>query len=310
MKIHYYPFSNQVNDLVLTIGTFDGVHRGHMTLLESIKQIASSAGGQSGLLTFHPHPRLILNPESSTRIYLLNTIEERIDRLRQAGIDHLYVMPFSVDFANMNAEQYVRDFLVNEIGFSHLVIGHDHRFGKGRSGDYALLENLSSEFNYELQQIEKQQLDNITFSSTAIRQRLLAGKVQEANEILGYAYEVQGVVVHGEQRGRTMNFPTANIEPLNMHKLIPETGVYVSKTVVNDKEYAGMLNIGTRPTFDGTHKTIENHLFGFDGDLYGCHLRVKFLKKLRDEQKFDSKMQLQEQLVEDREMALGWLGNG
>lgn len=291
----------QISQLVLTIGTFDGVHLGHQTLIRQINQKAKSLGGQSGLLTFHPHPRMILNSNKANKIQLLSTIEERLELLKKTGIDNVFVIPFSVDFANMEAEDYLKDILIQHFKPKHLVIGYDHRFGKNRTGDIHLLNQLKEKYNYTVEEVSQQKVNDITYSSTNIRNSLLKGQVQNARHLLGYGYKLTGVVVHGEQLGRKMNFPTANIQVLNETKLIPATGVYAVKTKVNDTVYNGMLNIGTRPTFNGLNKTIENHIFTLCDDIYGHTIEVEFVKRIRNEMKFNSLEELKTQLHQDKE---------
>lgn len=289
-----------IDQLVLTIGTFDGVHLGHQTLIRQINQKARKLGGQSGLLTFHPHPRMILNSNKANKIQLLSTIEERLELLKKTKIDHVFVIPFSVDFANMDAEDYLKDILIHYFHPRHLVIGYDHRFGKNRAGDIHLLNELKEKYNYTVEKVSQQKINDITYSSTNIRNSLLKGQVQNAKHLLGYGYKLTGVVVHGEQLGRKMNFPTANIQLLNESKLIPATGVYAVKTKINNTIYNGMLNIGTRPTFNGLNKTIENHIFAFCEEIYGYTLEIEFVKRIRDEIKFNSLEELKAQLHKDK----------
>lgn len=286
--------------LVLTIGTFDGVHLGHKTLIRQINQKAQKLDGQSGLLTFHPHPRMILNSDKANKIQLLSTIEERLRLLEKTGIDNVFVIPFSVDFANMDAEDYLKNILVRFFQPKHLVIGYDHRFGKNRTGDIHLLNQLKNKYNYSVEKVSQQKINDITYSSTNIRNSLLKGQIQDAKHLLGYDYAIEGVVVHGEQIGRTINFPTANIQVLNESKLIPATGVYAVKTTINEKKYHGMLNIGTRPTFNGLNKTIENHIFGLCEEIYGYSIQIEFIERIRDEIKFNSLEDLKTQLHKDK----------
>lgn len=301
MKI-YTDFSSipNIENLVLTIGSFDGVHLGHQALIRAINEKAKSFGGESGLLTFHPHPRLILQPAKKDSIRLLTTIEERIDLLKQTGLDHLFIVPFSVDFANMPAENYIEDILVNKFSPKHLVVGYDHKFGKNRTGTIDLLKRYEQKFGYSVEQINRQQIEDITYSSTNIRNLLLQGNIKEANDLLGYPYETTGYVVHGEKRGEQLGFPTANIEVKNVNKLIPGKGVYAVRTIIDNTTYNGMLNIGTRPTFDGVNKTIENHIFAFRKNIYGWKVKIRFYNKIREEKKFNSSQELKEQLKTDK----------
>ena len=297
----------QIKNLVLTIGSFDGVHKGHKELLQAIQQKADEKHGQSGLVTFHPHPRLVLQPNKKQTIRLLNTLEEKLELLKSTGLQNVFVVPFSVDFANLSAQEYLQDFLVAKFHPKCLVIGYDHKFGKGRTGDYQLLEDNASKYGYELEQISQQKLEDITYSSTNIRKLLLTGDIVEANKMLGYEYFIQGIVAHGDKRGREIGYPTANIEINNDYKLIPANGVYAVQTEVEGKIYNGMLNIGTRPTFNGEKKQIENHLFDFSESIYGHHIKIKFIGRLRNEKRFNSVLDLQTQLTDDKKRAIALL---
>jgi len=291
-----------LHNLVLTIGTFDGVHKGHKKLIDSILQKAKAVNGTSGLLTFHPHPRMVIRKKDEP-VQLLTPIEERIEKLQATRLDNLFIVPFNVEFANMSAEQYVEEVLLNQLQARFLVIGYDHKFGKNRSGNIDLLLQMSEEMNFDVEQIPRQQIDEITYSSTTIRNLLLEGEVKSANDLLGSAYKIEGVVVHGEKRGRDLGYPTANIKTSDAEKLIPGKGVYAVRTEFNGTVYNGMLNIGTRPTFDGQRKTIENVLFDFSGDLYGHKITVKFVQKIRSEHKFASAEELKSQLICDEAKA-------
>lgn len=292
----------KIDNLVLTIGTFDGVHLGHQELLSTINAKAKEVNGSSGLLTFHPHPRTVIRKYGNT-IKLLTPIEEKLKKLEQAGIDHVIIQPFSLDFANQPAEEYVKDVLVDGIGAKHIVIGYDHQFGKNREGDIDLLKELGQVYDFKIHQIEKKQIEDITYSSTSIRKYLEKGEVSQAAKLLGEHYGIEGIVVHGDKRGRDIGYPTANINIEHDEKLVPAKGVYAVITEFNGKNYKGMLNIGTRPTFDGKTKTIENVLFGFNGNLYGHNIKTKFVHSIRSEYKFASVEDLKTQLKQDEQIA-------
>lgn len=292
-----------INNLVLTIGSFDGVHRGHQKLISTIHQKARAINGESGLMTFHPHPRMVIQPAKKDSIQLLTTIEERIRLLEKTGLDNLFIVPFSVDFANMPAKDYIKNILVGKFSPRHLVIGYDHKFGKNRDGDIHLLRQFQEKYSYSIEEISKQRTENITFSSTNIRNLLLEGNIEQANDLLGYTYEIKGIITHGDKRGRQLGFPTANIQVINKEKLIPGKGVYAVQTEVDGNFYNGMLNIGTRPTFDGVNKTIENHIFAFQKNIYGFKVRLRFYGKIRSETKFNNQDELKEQLSKDKAQA-------
>ncbi|MES2621206.1 MAG: bifunctional riboflavin kinase/FAD synthetase [Bacteroidota bacterium] len=280
---------------VITIGTFDGVHKGHRKLIERINFLAKENNGESIIITFHPHPRIVINPEDKS-LRLLNTIEEKISLLETYGVDNLVVVPFSRDFSEQTAEDYISNFLVTNFHPRNIVIGYDHKFGKDRSGDYHLLEAMKSKFGYLMEEISKEMLDDIGISSTKIRNALQEGEIKLANELLGYNYTVSGTVVRGLQNGRKLGFPTANIQVNDEFKLIPKTGIYAVKvhhTQATDAgrisdTYKGMLSIGYNPTFDGKEQTIEVNILDFGKDIYGDSITLEFIDYIREEKKFDS----------------------
>jgi riboflavin kinase/FMN adenylyltransferase len=289
---------------VLTTGTFDGVHRGHRAILERLKARARKDEGESVLFTFHPHPRMVLFAGDGD-LKLLNTQEEKRALLQEAGLDHLLVVPFSRQFSRMHAVDYVRDVLVGAIGVHAVVIGYDHRFGRNREGDLVLLRQLGDAYGLEVEEIPAQEVDHVKVSSTKIRQALLAGEARTANELLGYRYPLSGVVVKGDQLGRTMGFPTANIGAIDALKLVPADGVYAVEAELRDGRFGGMLYIGPRPTVAGGGlPTVEVNLFGLDRDLYGEAITVRFIDRIRDDQRFDGLDALREQLHRDRDAAL------
>jgi len=291
----------RIENLVLTIGTFDGVHLGHSHIIKRIVDKAKSINGKSGVMTFHPHPRMVLQPEYSG-LHLLSTIAERASLMANLGLDYLFVIPFSAEFSNMSAEDYVKDVLVASFQPKHIVIGYDHQFGKNRQGSFHTLKALENTYNFEVEQVEKQVVDDLTLSSTLIRDALEQGNIQLANTSLGYDYGLSGYVVHGEKRGRKIGYPTANITADDDMKLIPADGVYGVLVKLQGKVYRGMLNIGSRPTFAGNEKTIEVHIIDFDNDIYGQHIEVVFQFFVRKELKFKSIDQLTAQLNKDKEL--------
>lgn len=296
---------------VITIGTFDGVHLGHLQIIDQLKQEAEKIKGETVIITFHPHPRKIVG-HGNTTVLLLNTPEEKIELLERQGIDHLVVVPFTEAFANQSAADYVEDFLIKQFHPHTLIIGYDHRFGKGRKGDFHLLENYSQKLGFTLIEIPQHLLHESAISSTRIRQALQHGNIRDANELLGYSYFFNGLVIEGNKLGRTIGFPTANLQTSDDEKLVPGNGVYaVLAEMVEDRNkpalIKGMMNIGIRPTIDGTKRVIEVHLFDFTGNIYGEIIRVNVKEYLRPEQKFSGIDALKEQLNKDAVNALSSL---
>jgi riboflavin kinase/FMN adenylyltransferase len=294
------------NQSVITIGTFDGVHYGHQQILELMKSAAKQVNGETVIITFHPHPRKIIGTNKAP-IFLLNTLEEKINLLEKYGIDHLVIIPFTEKFAQQTAEDYISDFLVNTFHPHTIIIGHDHRFGKDRTGDFQLLADKALEWGYQVKEIPGYMLNNITISSTKIREALLKGDIENAHYLLSYDYYFTGKVVKGNQLGRTIGYPTANIEMIDENKLIPCNGVY-SVLVTNEKlkinQQGGMMNIGYRPTVEGNTRTIEVNLFDFDQSLYDETLTITLKKYLRSEVKFSGLDELKKQLEKDKQAAL------
>jgi len=285
---------------VVTVGTFDGLHRGHQVLLDRIKSIAVNDGGESVLLTFFPHPRLVLFPDDND-LRLLTTLEEKIELLESSGIDHLIIHPFTVEFSRTTVSEYVRDILVKGIGVRKLVIGYDHHFGRNREGSLENLRAVAPNYGFEVEEIPARMIDDVNVSSTKIRNALSEGDVARANGFLGYPYTLTGMVVKGNEIGRSIGFPTANVEPADPVKLIPGNGVYAVKVHYGDALYHGMANIGKRPTVvkNTGRRVIEVHIFGFSSDLYGKKLRLTFHGRIRDEIKFEDVGALKEQLEKD-----------
>ena len=293
---------------VITIGTFDGVHTGHRQIIHLLNQEANETGGESVIITFYPHPRKIV-AQGKQDIKILNTLEEKTALLQQAGVANLVVIPFDGAFAQQSANEYVEHFLVKKFHPHTIIIGYDHRYGQGRLGDYHLLEELGEKFNYKVKEIPEHILNEVTVSSTRIRKALKDCRVAEANELLGYLYFFEGKVIKGNQLGRTIGYPTANVEVEDAEKLIPGNGVYAVQLQIDNgvQRYHGMMNIGTRPTIGGIRQTIEVNIFDFQNDIYGCTLKVYLVAYLRVEVKFDGLDMLKEQLAKDEVNARGLL---
>jgi len=291
----------------VTIGTFDGVHFGHQKILEKLVSEAKAAGKKSVLLTFFPHPRMVL--QKNAKIEMINTIEERSALLEKTGLDYLIIHPFSKAFSRTTALEFVRDTLVNTLNISKLIIGYDHHFGKNREGNIDQLTEYSHLYDFTVEEILAQDIDDVSVSSTKIRRALAGGNLKTANNYLGYNFMLNGLVVNGKQLGGKIGYPTANIDVQEAYKLIPKTGVYVVQSTIEDKTIFGMMNIGSRPTVDGNHQTIEVHFFDFNQDLYGKHLTISLLYFLRDEHKFDAISSLVLQLKKDEETARNYIKN-
>lgn len=299
MKIYhsYNEFKSNKNGSAVTIGTFDGLHLGHKKILNQLVEYSEKNQLDSVVFTMFPHPRMVLQKDESLR--LLNTIDERINLLESCGINHLVIQPFSKEFSRLSALDFVRTVLHNHLHTKLLVIGYDHRFGRNREGDFEQLEELSELYNYKLKKITKQDIDNVAISSTKIRNALKVGDMQTANTYLGYSYFLSGKVVKGQGVGKTLNFPTINLHIKETYKLIPKRGVYVVKTNINDKFIFGIMNIGFRPTLEGSYQTIETFLLDFNGNLYDKNLKIELLLRLRDEMRFGSLKLLKDQIKKD-----------
>lgn len=292
---------------IVTIGTFDGVHVGHQKILKNLIRTAKEGGKKSVLLTFFPHPRMVLQKEMD--LYLLNTIEEKSLLLDEMGLDYLIIHPFSKDFSRLSAIDFVREFLVNKLNTYQLVIGYDHHFGKNREGNIDQLKEYGLLYDFFVEEIPSQDIDEVSVSSTKIRNALLSGNLKTANTFLGYNYMLNGKVIRGESFGSKIGFPTANLEIKESYKLIPKTGVYIVKTEIEHRVIYGMMNIGFRPTLDGKNKTIEVHLFDFKKDIYGEIITVELFYFLRNEKKFDTIEMLSNQLAKDKKNAISFLSN-
>ena len=292
---------------IVTIGTFDGVHVGHQKILKNLIRTAKEGGKKSVLLTFFPHPRMVLQKEMD--LYLLNTIEEKSLLLDEMGLDYLIIHPFSIDFSRLSAIDFVREFLVNKLNTYQLIIGYDHHFGKNREGNIDQLKEYGLLYDFFVEEIPSQDIDEVSVSSTKIRNALLSGNLKTANTFLGYNYMLNGKVIRGESFGSKIGFPTANLEIKESYKLIPKTGVYIVKTEIDHRVIYGMMNIGFRPTLGGKNKTIEVHLFDFKKDIYGEIITVELFYFLRNEKKFDTIEMLSNQLAKDKKNAISFLSN-
>ena len=304
MKIYqgltdFHPPKNPV----VTSGTFDGLHLGHQKILNRLQELAKSKGGETVLLTYWPHPRLVLQPHNNG-LRLLSTFSEKVSLLREMGIDHLIILPFTEEFSQMSSEAFIGKILVDKIQTKTLVIGYDHKFGKNREGSFEYLQAHSNLFGFEIEEISRQDVDELGVSSTKIRNALTQGDIKTATKYLGRPYEISGLIVLGQQIGRSIGFPTANIKVEDQYKLLPRDGAYAVHVQVKGIRYKAMLNIGDRPTVEGDKKTIEAHLIDFQGDLYGLEIAIYFEAFLREEKKFDSLEALKNQLMLDREQAI------
>ncbi|NOT52039.1 MAG: bifunctional riboflavin kinase/FAD synthetase [Chitinophagaceae bacterium] len=327
MKVHY-DIENlpAFRNAIVTIGTFDGVHMGHRQIIDKLKAEAAANNGETVIITFHPHPRKVVS-STILGIRLINTIEEKLELLEQLGIDHVVVVPFTDAFANQSAEDYIQNFLINKFHPQTIIIGYDHHFGKDRLGDYQLLEKKAEEYSYKLKEIPKHILENISISSTNIREAILHSDIGTADKLLGYEFFFSGTVVHGDKLGRKLGYPTANLKIENQEKITPGNGIYaVYAEIVSGKwgvasgneasshqgpshsppptshslRYKGMMSIGFRPTVDGKKRVIEVNIFDFDEEIYDQTLKVFVKKYLREEKKFDSLEALVKQIDQDK----------
>ncbi len=287
---------------VVTIGTFDGIHKGHSDIISFVVNEAADENAESFVVTFEPHPRLVVSQNYDIKI--LTDLEEKIELFEKLNIRNLLVINFNAGFAELSYEDFLRNYLIGKIHASHIVIGHDHHFGKGRGGDENKLQQLSESLGFRLTVIPAVSVEGVEVSSTKIRNALLAGEFDKANAYLGRNYTLGGIVVEGDKRGRTIGFPTANIEPAEKRKLVPKEGVYAVKCVIESEEFKGVLNIGRRPTFELQDKVfIELHVLDFEGDVYGKKAEVEFISRLRDEVKFTSVENLVNQIKQDVQKA-------
>ncbi|NDE60711.1 MAG: bifunctional riboflavin kinase/FAD synthetase [Cyclobacteriaceae bacterium] len=284
---------------VVTSGTFDGVHLGHQKILLRLKDIALKKKGETVLITFWPHPRMVVHSDKKN-LRLLSTFEEKVNLLEKFGVDHLVIIPFTEAFSQLSSQEFIQTVLVDQIHTQCLVIGYDHKFGKNREGSFEYLKTHAAEFGFEVEEISRQDVDDSGVSSTKIRTALEQGDAKTAARYLGRPYELNGKVVQGQQLGRSIGFPTANIQIESELKLLPKDGVYAVRVVVDQDHYPAMVNIGNRPTVQGNEKTIEAYLLGFEGDLYGKQLQVLFIDFIREQQDFGSLEALRQQLILDK----------
>lgn len=293
---------------VLTLGTFDGVHRGHKKILNRLKEISNNEKLRTVVLTMDPHPQIVLQKSDKPPVSLLTNINERITEFSNQGIENCVIMSFSYEFSQIPAQEFIRDYLSAKVGMKKILIGYDHMFGKNRDGDEQLLEKLGSELDFSVERIEAMEEDEVVISSTKIRNAISNHQIEIANEMLGYKYMVQGTVVKGDGRGKGLGFPTANILPPNFYKLIPANGVYIVSSSIDGEIYFGMANIGTRPTFhDQNSSTIEVNFLNMDLDLYGKELYIRFHRFLRNEKKFNGPTELVNQINKDKENTIKYI---
>ena len=306
MKIynHLSEFK-RLNNAVTTIGTFDGVHFGHQKIINRLCELARSTGGESVILTFFPHPRLIIDPENQD-LKMINTIEEKAEILAALGVDHLIITPFTRDFSNMSPSEYIKDVLVDKIGIKQLIVGYDHRFGKDRSGGMKDLLAFSEPYGYQIEEIGEQDVNDVAVSSTKIRESLLNGQVGLAAAYLGYNFSLYGPVIKGDKIGRTIGFPTANIFIEQPYKLIPSDGIYAVTVTADHESYKGMAYIGQRPTINGMTRNIEVNIFDFNKEIYGQYIKMEFNEFLRHDVKFTGLEALKVQLQQDKEDTLAY----
>jgi riboflavin kinase/FMN adenylyltransferase len=309
MKIyHSLDDFTPVRNAVVTSGTFDGVHVGHQKILGRLREVARKNDGETVVITFWPHPRLVLYP-NDTDLKLLNTFEEKAELLKEQKIDHLLRIPFTKEFSQLSSEEFITKILVEKIGTKKLVIGYDHHFGKNREGSFEQLKLNAPKYGFTVEEIPRQDIDNIAVSSTAIRKALDTGDLTTANHLLGKPYSLSGRVVKGDKLGRLMGFPTANLEVDSMHKLVPADGIYAVTIFYSHQIYGGMLYIGYRPTVGGKRKSIEVNIFNFDKEIYGDSLVVNFHKLIRSDSTFKDLEELKNQLIKDKEQSLLILKN-
>ena len=296
---------NSTKKTIVTIGTFDGVHIGHQKIIEKLIQETKKADCESLILTFFPHPRMVLNGSSS--IKLLNTINEKSSLLEKMGLDNLVVHPFDKKFSNLSAEEFVKTILVDSFNLKKIIIGYDHRFGNNRAANIDDLISFGKKYDFEVEQISAQEIDSVSVSSTKIRDAITDGNMIVANEFLGYDYILSGKIIIGKQLGRTIGFPTANIKIEENYKLIPKNGVYIVKSHLQEKTVFGIMNIGLNPTVNGEDLSIEVHFLDFDADLYNKNITVSVIARIRDEQKFTSIDLLKAQIQEDKNYAISFI---
>lgn len=290
----------KISNAVVTIGTFDGVHIGHQKIISRLLEVSRQIQGETVILTFFPHPRMILHPEDH-EIKLISTMSEKAEQMEKLGIDHLIITPFTRDFSNLSPQDYIRNILVDKIGTKQIIIGYDHRFGKDREGGMEELQRFSKDLDFEIEEIPEQDINDVAVSSTKIRTAILSGDVRTAHDFLGYSFHLSGKVIKGDQLGRTLGFPTANLFIEETYKLIPADGIYAVRVKIESRERTvnGMAYIGHRPTLNGMTRNIEVNIFDFNTDIYGVRLRIDFLQFIRGDEKFNSLDELKAQLAKD-----------
>jgi riboflavin kinase/FMN adenylyltransferase len=294
---------------ILTLGTYDGVHLGHQEIIRSLVNRAKMENKESVLFTFDPHPRKVLYPESYS-VKLIDTVDEKLQKLQDLGLDTVILFPFTKDFSRLSAMEFVRDVLVNQIGVSEMHIGYDHHFGKNREGSFQELQELGELYNFQVFQLPAIALEETTISSTKIRNAILEGKIEYASEMMGKPFVLQGKVVRGQQIGRTIGFPTANIDLENTEKIVPKNGVYAVKTYIEEQVIHGVMNIGTRPTIANNGEvTIEVHMFDFKEEIYNKHLKVEVMQRIRDEKRFENIEDLKKQIQLDEATARNYFSS-
>ena len=309
----------KLKNAVVTIGTFDGVHFGHQKIINRLTEVAERCGGESVILTFFPHPRMILHPENN-KLKLITTIDEKAELIEKLGVDHLIITPFTRDFSNLSAETYIKQILVDKIGTKKLIIGFDHRFGKDRQGNLEELQKYASQYHYEVEEITEQDIHEVKVSSTQIRESLIAGDAETAEDFLSYPFFLTGKVIKGDRLGRQMGFPTANLHVEETYKLIPSDGIYAVEVELLEKQhhypidqplvtspkisssnlFKGMAYIGNRPTINGMSRNIEVNIFEFDRDIYRQYIRIHFKNFVREDMRFNSLDELKEQIAKDK----------
>ena len=287
-----------------TVGTFDGVHLGHVKIINSLKHLAEKDNLISTLITFDPHPRVVLQHTPPFKTKLLTKIDERLELLQNQGLDQVIIAKFSRQFSEMDYKDFIKNILVNKVNTKALVVGYDHGFGKDRSGNFDEMSKISKEFNFDVYRESAIKINGQTVSSSKIREFIDNGKVKDAASMLGRKYTINGVVIKGEGRGKKLKFPTANLQITNDYKLFPKEGVYAVDCIIHDKVYRGMSNIGVKPTFGGMQKTVEIHIIDFENDIYGEKIEVQFIKRLRNEKKFKNEKELIKQLKIDKNQCI------
>ena len=301
MKIYRNLKDYNVKNAIITQGTFDGVHLGHKKILDRLISGAKTKGGDSVLLTFHPHPRHVLFPDHDGPM-ILNTMDEKIELLESIGLDNIIILPFTHEFSRIPAVHFVRDLLVNQIKAVKIIVGYDHHFGRNREGDINILKELAPLYEFEVEEISAHEIDEINISSTKIRKALAVGDVETANRFLGYPYQLNGKIIPGKKLGRKLGYPTANMELDERLKLIPENGVYAVKVKIASRSLKGMMSIGFNPTVEegNTKRHLEVNIFDFDEEVYGSDIRVELIKRIRNELKFDGLDELKDQMASDK----------